>query len=397
MRTYFTKHLVNKSITLPSLLLKKIKNDWKGKPTTWPDIRKNAQDNHIYLLVDARYPIGFTAAATGGYCVKIDGVYYDDYSSQAQFAMSDWSSYTETEGYSIDYPTGATTAHILDIYPKNSSEHITGFNCQKTNNNVSSESQGILWINFQLNNSINLNNLCSPYPYNYSVPKLEAITSKNNILNLTRGTPSNGTFHAQNLKYIPTIKNITITSVCFEETKLEKIVLIDPILGHPYSSYCFALSSKLKEVIFKNPTYIADGMYNFYFMNTMLKRFPDIDWSKVKEARDMWSDYNPTTNDGEPTVIDASAGKQIKILGLHDTKSLIGLRVSNEAPFDSSVSPQINIKSTSLDKSALVTLFNDLPTVTDGQIINITDCLGTPDLTDDDKAIATNKGWTIAL
>ena len=71
-----------------------------------------------------------------------------------------------------------------------------------------------------------------------------------------------------------------------------------------------------------------------------------------------------------------------------------GLRVSNQAPFSGST-PQINVSYTGMDRAALVQLFNDLPTVSGGQVINITGCTGSADLTEDDKSIATNKGWDI--
>ena len=48
-----------------------------------------------------------------------------------------------------------------------------------------------------------------------------------------------------------------------------------------------------------------------------------------------------------------------------------------------------------MNRAALVQLFNDLPTVSGGQIINIVGCTGTPDLDEVDKAIAIDKGWTI--
>lgn len=57
-------------------------------------------------------------------------------------------------------------------------------------------------------------------------------------------------------------------------------------------------------------------------------------------------------------------------------------------------SPQINVSYTMMNRTALVALFNLLPTLV-GKTINITGCIGTADLTAGDRAIATGKGWTI--
>ena len=74
---------------------------------------------------------------------------------------------------------------------------------------------------------------------------------------------------------------------------------------------------------------------------------------------------------------------------------LKGLLVSPEAPFDSTSSPQLDVSYTGLDRMALVNLFNSMPTVTDSQVCNITGCNGAADLTAEDLAIATGKGWTV--
>ncbi len=361
------------------------------KPSSWQNIRKNAPDNCIRLFVDDRYPIGFVATVTGGYSINIDGEHYADYSSEAQFSISDWTAYTDTQGYAVDYPTGATKAHIIDIYPQTENENITAFCHQRVDDETEHEEQGTLWIHFNISNTINLNNMCSPYPYSYKVNLLKAVTAKNNKLTLTGD--SDGTFHAESLSYIPILDGIKLTSVSFYSNSLEKVNLKDPVLGA--ATYCFTDCHLLKDIKINNPTYDALGFFQYFANNTMLKTFPNIDWSKVVQGTDMWTDYNRAGNNGTPTVIDARAGTQIKILGLHDTNTLIGLRVSNQAPFDSSTTPQLDVHNTALDRQALVTLFNDLPTVTDGQIIDITGCTGTANLTNDDKAIATNKGWTI--
>jgi hypothetical protein len=73
---------------------------------------------------------------------------------------------------------------------------------------------------------------------------------------------------------------------------------------------------------------------------------------------------------------------------------LTGLRLTNNASTFMGSGPQINVSYTSLGQSALVDLFNDLPTVT-GKSIDITGCPGASLLTVGERAIATGKGWVL--
>ena len=98
-------------------------------------------------------------------------------------------------------------------------------------------------------------------------------------------------------------------------------------------------------------------------------------------------------------VLDLSYAGKLKTFGVYGNSSnrvdgLKGLLVSQNAPFTGS-SPQINVSYTGLDQNALVALFNSLPTVTAGQIINITGATGASALTAQQLAIAINKGWTV--
>jgi hypothetical protein len=69
-------------------------------------------------------------------------------------------------------------------------------------------------------------------------------------------------------------------------------------------------------------------------------------------------------------------------------------RLSNATSPFTGASPQVDVSWTSLSQSALVDLFNDLPTLT-GKTINITSATGAAALTAPERAIATGKGWTI--
>ena len=101
----------------------------------------------------------------------------------------------------------------------------------------------------------------------------------------------------------------------------------------------------------------------------------------------------------QDTFIDDSSNSSRKVLRFYGNstapvRGLKGLTVSNEAPFDGA-SPQLNVSYTGLDRQALRQLFKSMPTVSASQVCNITGATGSADLTAEDLAIATDKGWSV--
>lgn len=374
------------------------KSDFK-KPSSWPNIRNNAYSNSIRLLVDDRYPVGFIATVTGGYSVNIDGEHYDNYDTSAQFSMADWSSYTDTEGYNIDYPTGATKAHIIDIYPQTEGNNITAFHCERVAAS-GDEEQGVLWAHFNITNAININQ-CFSYvsPAKYRNKILKAVTAKNDVISLTSGYGFSGAFYyCESLEYLPTLdgNNYNLsTYVVFGNCSSIKNIKMKNFNGF-ISAQTFQDCINLEQVKTNFP--IQAG-YRTFANNRKLKQLPEIANSSATTDA-----YNFITEAAslEDTSLDLSGYSKLTRLSCVGTSSNFmtgfkGLRVSNEAPFNSSTSPQINVSYTGMDRTALVQLFDDLPTVTDGQTISIVGCTGTNDLTADDKTIATDKGWSLIL
>lgn len=358
---------IHNKILLSSVLTKEgNKQDWKDKPSSWPDIRRNGQNGHIYLLCDTRYPIGLVATVTGGYYVNIDGEFYGDYNSEAQFSMADWSSYTATEGYVIDYPTGATKAHILDIYPQNSANIITNF----TNSRVAAsdeEVQGTLWVHFNLDNAINFH---FTVVGNCRQVYMEALTAKNNTVKIIDSIRDG--FYYTKIAYVPVLEGT----------------------GSAVDFYRAFYNTPISEVNTKNikPSTVAQC----FRLGHYLKEAPKFDLSSVSFAHY----YITSATDLKNTVFDFSAATGLRAVGVcgengnNFMSGMKGLIVSNQAPFSGN-SPQINVQYTDMNRTALAQLFNALPTISAGQIINIVGCTGTVNLTADDELIATAKGWTI--
>ena len=57
----------------------------------------------------------------------------------------------------------------------------------------------------------------------------------------------------------------------------------------------------------------------------------------------------------------------------------------------------ISMQSCSLGRTAIVAFFNSLPTITAAKAITLTGNPGVSELKDAEKAIATEKGWTLTL
>ena len=142
-------------------------DDFHPEDYGWPDIRPAARPNAIVLLagVASDYSsydnLGFIATCEGGYNVFIDGVQYGTtYASGAQCSIT-WSQYSATAGFSITQPE-ALTAHIVQIVPATADNNITAFKCVRVATS-GQETQGVLWVHFNLQNAVTIRALLQDY------------------------------------------------------------------------------------------------------------------------------------------------------------------------------------------------------------------------------------------
>ena len=399
MEKFLTANIARKTL-LTSLLTKNPICSWRGKPASWPDIRTNAEDGHIYLLCDTRYPIGFTATATGGYSVKIDGLAYADYETNAQFSMADWSGYTDTTGYTIDYPEGATKAHIIDILPQTVGENITVFKCSRTAAS-GREDQGVLWAHFNLTNVIKITYAFASETQVKNA-LLQAVTAKNNLIKYKVENGVQSGFYSSFcdstfLEYLPILKaeNQTYPSgvyIAFRGAPVKKVIIKN---NNGEETMSLINSSKVEEFVIENGLTLGSSTSSQGDAHgaTKLKKFPKINDNKAEN----FQMYNCPAL--EPVNIDDRFNDIRKLFRFYGTSTtptpaLTSLRVSSSAPFDGA-SPQIKVDYTDMNRAALVQLFNDLPTVSDGQIISIVGATGASDLTEEEALIPDSKGWTL--
>lgn len=389
--------------------------EWQ-KPADWIDIRSGALENSVYFLVAHSKPTeseGVYSVATypearyianvsnsGTYDVYVDGIKVATTASTSA-TLIDWATLynngTLQGGYDVMYPSEKTT-HVVRITPSDSNNTLTRI---VTSSTSSHRNQGNLWIHLQLSNTIAIYRLCGQ-DSNTTNPILEAVTAKNNKITYEVDSsyqPIRGLYEAfyAHLKTIPELESSAPVSRETSHRDFESVLAKKVVVKNNPETLTFGAIRGFKgEIIeFENPITLQDDNQTNSSITgiTNLKRLPLIS-TKYKGTNISITDaYNL-----EPFVIDESFNDIRKKLVIYGNSShsiaLKGLIVSSLAPFDG-VASQISVAYTAMDRTALVRLFNSMPTVSDGQVINVTGATGANDLTADDLAIASGKGWTV--
>ena len=386
--------------------------DFHPEDYGWPDIRPAARPNAIVLLAgvasdySAYDNLGFAATCEGGYNVFIDGVQYGDtYASGAQCSIT-WSQYSATAGFPVAQPQ-ALTAHIVQIVPAVYGNNITAYQSARVAAS-GLEKQGVLWAHFNVGAAVDVSDAFAKYSA-VSNSLFSAITCSGKTLHVSaiagmlgqssdlfsygsscvflpvldlegKSMSGAGAFNTNGLKKIK-IKNgkiIQLNVFASNNVSLQKIELEDVALLTAGSAF---------------GSYVLD---NFLLNAQSLQQLPAVDMSYCQRAYPFVSNAVSLKD----TYLDLGYATQLKRFGFYGTSQypingLKQLLVSPQAPFDYASAPQINVAYTGLDTNALAALFNSLPTVTAGQVINITGAAGAASLTAEQLAIATDKGWTV--
>lgn len=377
-----------------------------AKPVDWIDIRSGALPNSIYLLVghSADYSLynylAFTVnvSNSGTYDVFIDGVKYNTFSSGSN-AEIQWSALSPSSGYDVVYPSALKT-HIVRITPSSSSDTLTKYTLAKHSSiTANTYYYGVLWCHFSLENAIDLRyQLLSSYSDN-GVRNLlaEAITANNDMIT-TANELAGICANCDSLKTVPTFyytqSNFCTTTRTFEGCSQLKYIYLKGnfnLIGGVFKN-----CSALKEIKIDGKLSLLDS-YHLFNGCSSLKKLPVLENSSLSLGFGLLKNNISIQN----TFLDFSGSNSVsrlEVSGGNSTTNFVagikGIIVSSAAPFGGT-SPQINVAYTGLNRSALVNLFNSLPTVSNSKVCNITGCTGAADLTAADLAIATAKGWTI--
>ena len=351
--------------------------DWLDNDSKQIDIRKNAENNSIVLLVG--HSADFTKYSLLGILADTSSGTYDVYIDSVLVG----SGVTKNTQYDIDFSTintsygSATTPeslvlHKVVIKPTTSGSTITVFHCARTTGATGIQYNGILWCHFELSNRFSLNQAFASDTDTYRSSRMRAITAQNNLLKPT--SLYNSFYRCTALIYIPIIDGIgnpyNIYRFVYNCPNLKRICFRD-FNNNSNSTTSFASCSVLEQIQCNNSEIgiAREGFDSLY----SLKLIPN---KKIYSLQQ--SVTNATSL--QPTKIDASSYTALTKIGLYGTstypmRGLRGLKVSNEAPFSGS-SPQINVSYTGLDRDALRELFTSLPTVTGGQTLNCVACSG---------------------
>ena len=343
------------------------------KPADWPDMRSGAMDNSIYLLIGhsadySTYPqFDFSAKISnnGTYDVYIDGIKQFTTASEATTSIN-WQTLALTSGRTTTHPTNLVT-HIVCITPTSYSN--TFLEVKEVLGDY--QNKGLLWAHFEIDYAI-VNQISSSGGAQYRNPILEAITAKNDELKFN-GSASTLFWNCEKLQYVPKL----------DLSQLQKV-----------NYYSLRGAQNLKKIrVSAGAITVGDSLFQNAYSLTELPplnfQTNDINinnfLSGVTELKDTTLNFSRTPT--KKLTFGGTSSKRID--------GLKGLTVNSSAPFDNATAPQLDVKYTGLDRVALISLFNSMPTVSNSQVCNITGTTGAADLTAEDLAIATDKGWTI--
>lgn len=319
-----------------------------------------------------------TSVSSGTYDVYIDDVLYATTTSGTQTDI-DFST------LGAEYvPIGTCTTpeelvlHKIVIKPTTSGQTLTAFRCARTSGASGTQEQGVLWAHFQLENEINLQYVFTGDSVATRENQALAVTAKNNILHIP-----NYKFlfrNANKLKYLPVLnfsnRSLNVDSPFYNNQENKRLKLQNVTFNMQssllYNNYNIE-QIQTNNVIFKAYSTNGDVLAN----NRNLKMLPNFDFSDNQT----FSSYNLSSL--YPTKLDVSDNNNNTRLLLYGSstypmRGLRGLKVSNEAPFSSTSTPQIDVSYTGLDRDALVELFESMPynvgyTQPEGSAVTITD------------------------
>lgn len=383
-------------------------SEWQ-KPEDWIDIRSGALPNSAYYLVAhsaptesggtytvgtyPQFPILPTISNSGTYDVFVDGIKIATTASATDTTL-DWGALytagTVQTIYTTTHPS-ELVYHVVRITPTVSTNTITALRQPDVTSNTV---YGALWVHFSLTNAINLDNfLGGTGSVYYRNTLCEAITANDNELKLS-GSSRGFARDSLALKKLPILNleanddNVSFYRA-FQNSGIKEIVFKN---GTIYQDQIFA-NSQVEKIITENAAVKISG--RTFESCKQLKSLPNLIFDS-SSAYLAFSKNNSLDN----VVIDASEGKSLVNITLtgeatNKATGIKGLVVSNEAPFTSSSSPQLNVSYTGLNRAALVNLFKSMPTVSASQVCDITGATGASDLTASDLAIATGKGWSV--
>lgn len=358
--------------------------EWQ-KPADWIDIRSGALENSAYFLVAhskpvvnegvyeiATYPkfalFALVSTDTNTYDVFVDGIKIATTANNTATVI-DWATLYNNgiiaSGYDISSPgNSGYTTHVVKVTPSINTDTLTGIRSSAISGQTQ---QGILWVHFEIDYAIRIISLLGGEnnPRNLLC---QAVTAKNDtLLFVNAATGSTGLYQvftgASSLVKVPVLEqsgndNYESDFLCFSNVPAKKIKIKNLAkdysirLLHGFKGEYIETDTALRLYSVTTSAGNASGAYN-------LKKLPAISTEKTTTL------IMSRLDSIEPTFIDESFNDERTLLRIYGESghitNLVGLVVSNEAPFDYATAPQLSVNYTNMDRAALVRLFQSLP------------------------------------
>lgn len=154
--------------------------------------------------------------------------------------------------------------------------------------------------------------------------------------------------------------------------------------------YMFQCCKSLSTIPLLNTSNVT-SMYSMFNYCDVLETIPLIDTNNVENMKTMF--YYCTSLVNIPKLNTEKVTDMTN--AFYSCYSLSSVKFEPSAVDWTGV--DVSFKDASLSYSAIISLFNSLPTITSSKTITLTGNPGAAELTESDKSIATDKGWTIAV
>jgi hypothetical protein len=384
------------------------------KPAEWIDI-STVGDNEINLLVSDGTGISFatTVASSGTYTIDWgDGT--------VETGRASGTTYQHQYNYSGGTYCANLGYWVYKVRIYGATGNITRWQVKRHSFTTRKQYLNILWAVF---GTTALTDCSSTF---YDTVGLTAVCQKLQACTLPTswGSVSNtqGMFYncyALSSIVLPTSwGSVTTTSYMFNNcSSLSSIVLPTSWGSVSNTSFmfynCYALSSIVLPTSWGSVSNTQGMFYNCYALSSIVL---PTSWGSVTTVLSMFNgcyslktitglDYlghQSLATNGTDLLKDCqylqgtlTVAAFLSKIGIYGTSAYLlqctGIRLTNANSTFGGTSPQVNVSYTSLDATALNTLFGDLPTLT-GKTITITGCPGAATC---DTSIATAKGWTV--
>ncbi len=377
-----------------------INQDNWTKPAAWIEMRSGALPNSIYFLVGHsadyskynQFSVLAEMANAGTYDVFVDGVKQATTASGTATTLN-WQTLALSTGFDVTYPEALKT-HIVRVTPSSSGDTFTHIKLNEIANTI----QGVLWAHITCNYALSYEGFLGGWS-TYAGRLIEAITcAGDTLLGTNFKYMCSYTF---GLKEVPVLEgagsNVNVES-CFREAKsIRKVAFKNIQTDTGYSM--FYNCGQLEGIETENSCF-SFGNYQFNAC-PKLKNLPPIN---ALDSSGAFS--SPLTGNGVmgDMLLDFSQSggnynNAFVILGGSATSRfdyVKGLILSPQLVATSATEKTyVDVGYTGMERWALVALFSSLPTVTVNHICKVTATAGAADLTAEDIAIATAKGWTV--